>query len=66
MDELLGRALLRLRAPEDRNEHFARMRLALRLGVSFYTVEHWRTGRRPVGAVMRKAIEAITEETTHA
>ncbi len=65
MDVLL-QALALHRMPDDRSDHNARMRLALALGVSFYTVEHWRTGRRPIGAAMRQELAHIIEELTRA
>lgn len=66
MDPVLTQALGLLRMPDDRTDHNARMRLALTLGVSFYTVEHWRTGRRPIGAAMKFELETIIKELTRA
>lgn len=76
MQELVHRALEAFRKADDKNHHPAVMRLALYLGVSFYTVEHWRTGRRPVGtetqhkldtllALIVPAIEMAGRETNH-
>lgn len=66
MDALLEQVIQCLRRPDDKHEQPARMRLALLLGVNFYTVEHWRTGRRPVGVAMRKELALILEDITHA
>ncbi len=59
MQELVHRALEAFRKADDKNHHPAVMRLALYLGVSFYTVEHWRTGRRPIGAETQNRLDAL-------
>jgi|DEB19_MinimDraft_3_1074340.scaffolds.fasta_scaffold445054_1 hypothetical protein len=59
MQDVMAQALEVMRNPQDKNHHPAVMRLALTLGVSFYTIEHWRTGRRSIGAATRERLEAI-------
>lgn len=61
MQELVHRALEAFRKADDKNHHPAVMRLALYLGVSFYTIEHWRTGRRPIGAETKSRLDTLLE-----
>lgn len=63
--DLIHQALEALRKSDEPSIHRASMRLALMLDVHYYTVEHWRTGRRPASkkslAMMQEIVETFAQ-----